>query len=148
VVVFLLESALVVLTAAVVGLAVGWTLARRRGTGPPPPAAATAPDDGLAARLADCRERGSRLVDDMGLLRRELATRYTEAVRLTEDRDDARAGQRRAQVDLANRTAELIVLTEEFGRFRQAVRDRYGDEPDVPAVAPASDDGQASHRVP
>lgn len=144
---FLVESAVVVLAAAAVGFMLARVLARRsRPTevgAPAPPS----PDDALMAQLSDCRARASQMVDDMALMRSDLATRYAEIVRLADDRDDALAAQSRTQVDLANRTAELIVRGEEFARFRAAVRDRYGDEPDIPPAPPAPRDAEVEHRV-
>ncbi|MGF1646080.1 MAG: hypothetical protein ACFCVF_04055 [Kineosporiaceae bacterium] len=136
---YLVQSAVVVVTAAAVGVVVGWVLFRRRGSDRSSPAAGSASDDRLASQLADCRERASRLVDDMGLLRRELAGRDAEITRLVEERDDAQAAKVRAQVDLANRTAELIVMGEEFERFRQVARGRHST---------LHDDGEAQPRVP
>jgi hypothetical protein len=136
---YLLESAGVVAAAAAVGLAMGWMLFRRHAVGGPQPSAAAPPDDDLAAQLADCRARATRLVEDMGLLRRELAGRDLEIARLVEERDGARAAKGRAQVDLANRTAELIVLGEEFARFRQSARG-HGSTP--------HDDGEVPRSVP
>jgi hypothetical protein len=136
---YLLESAAVVAAAAAVGLAMGWVLFRRHGGGEPTPSAAAPPDHDLAAQLADCRARASQLVGDMGLLRRELAGRDLEIARLAEERDGARAAKGRAQVDLANRTAELIVLGEEFARFRQSVQGHYNSQ---------QDDGEVHRSVP
>lgn len=139
---FIVESAAVVLAAAAVGFAIGRAV--RPGTpratpstaASASPAAAVTSTDALMAQLADCRGRAAGMVDDMAAMRNELATRYAEVVRLTDERDDARAAQSRAQVDLANRTAELILRGEEFARFRAAVRDRYGREPEVPLPPP------------
>ena len=144
---FLVESAAVVLTAAAIGFLLARVLARRSDPTEVAAPASPAPDDELMAQLANCRARASQMVDDMGLMRNDLATRYAEIVRLTDERDDALAAQSRAQVELANRTAELIVRGEEFARFRAAVRERYGTEPDIPPAPPAPREAEVENRV-
>lgn len=145
---FLAQSAAVVLAAAAVGFLVGRVLTARRRH----PDEVTAPgpsdrEEALVAQLADCRAKASRMVDDMALMRNDLATRYAEIVRLADERDNAMAAQSRAQVDLANRTAELIVRGEEFARFRAAVRERYGEDVPVPPAPPLPREAEVEHHV-
>lgn len=148
------ESVVVTVVAVVVGVILGWWArslrSRRPGVHEP---WSIAPDDPAALRdevgpptdVEPLRSRLAWLENQVGDLRLELSARYAEVVGLRDSHEDAQAALSRAQVDLANRTAELIAANENLERFRQAVVDRFGD---APALPPPPPDSPARWRVP